>query len=198
MQTLAATAAIAAACLIGLASPTIRFVFGERWLPATTAVQFCLAGSLPTAILAVLASDANARLMRHASMASAICGGLATLAVLWPLAAFGGVGGAAAAAYCVGPIVATAVFVWRIPAPISGAVARSLRLFVPLLAISLLLGHVAQTPVKFAGACLAMGAAAVVAAYLAEAPLVRRLLRVVRPRADLPVVDLVSGSPVAP
>jgi PST family polysaccharide transporter len=190
MRTLAATAAIAAGCLIGLAGPTIRFVFGARWLPAAPAVQFCLAGTIPTAMLSVLASDANAQLMRRISLISALAGGLATLVVLWPLAALDGVGGASAAAYCVGPIVAAAVFVWGIPASITGPLLRSMRLFAPLLAVSLALGRLVHTPLELAAACIATGGAALVAVYLAEGELVRRLLRVTRSRgASSPVVS---------
>lgn len=200
MQTMGVTAAVAAGCLIGLASPTIRYVFGERWLPATTAVQFCLAGTIPTAFGAVLASDANARLMRRTSLASGLVGGFATLVVLWPLSAIGGVGGASAAATCVGPIAALAVFVWGMRAPIIGPLLRTLRLFAPLLALSVVLGRLVHSPVEFIAACAAMGCVGIAVAYVAEGDLARRILRVLRsagPSAPS-VVDPLATSALAP
>jgi O-antigen/teichoic acid export membrane protein len=200
MRTLAVTAAIAAGCLMGLTSPTIRFVFGDRWLPATAAVQFCLAGTIPTAILAVLAADANAQLMRRLTLVSALAGGAATLVVLWPLAALDGVAGASAAAYCVGPIVAAAVFVWGMRAPLTGPLLRSLRLFAPLVVVSLVLGRLVHTPAELAAACTATGAAGLVAAYLAEGDLAKRLVRMMRKPGSSPpiVVETVSGGAVVP
>jgi O-antigen/teichoic acid export membrane protein len=180
MQTAAVTASVAAACLIGLASPTIRYVFGDRWLPATTAVQFCLFGMIPTAIGAVLASDANARLMRRTSLVAALIGGVSTLVVLWPLSALSGVGGASAAATCVGPIACAVTFIWSMQAPVTGPLLRSLRLFIPLLVLSLLLGHLVHTPVEFAAACAVTAVAGVVASYIAEGDLAKRILRVIR------------------
>jgi O-antigen/teichoic acid export membrane protein len=194
MRTMATTAAVAAGCLIGLASPTIRFVFGPRWLPATGAVQFCLFGMIPAAILAVLASDANARLLRRRTLASGLTGGVATLAVIWPLSAVDGVAGASAAANCVGPIAAIAVFVWGMPVSVTAPALRSLRLFIPLLAISILLGHLVHTPLEFAAACAVAGATGVVAAYLTEGELMKLIVRMMRSRGTpQPIIDTSAG-----
>jgi PST family polysaccharide transporter len=183
MRTLACTAAITAGCLIGMASPTIRYVFGERWLPATAAVQFCLAGTIPTAILSVLASDANARQMRGPMLVSALAGGAATLVTLWPLAALYGVGGASAAANCVGPIAGVAVFYWVLRPPLTATILRPLRLFAPLLAFSFLVSRLVHTPVEFVAACIATAAAGAAAGFIAEGELLRRIVRVMRARA---------------
>jgi lipopolysaccharide exporter len=199
MRTLATTAAISAGCLIGLTSPTIRFVFGERWLPATTAVQFCLAGTIFAAIVSVLASDANARLMRRLSLASSLIGGVATLVVLWPLAALFGVGGASAAANCVGPIAAGVVLARGIPVSTTGPLLRSLRVFAPLVVLSFTLGHFAHTPAEFVCACGATAAAGIAAAWLAERELVRRILRTLRsPATPAPTVETISAGAAAP
>jgi O-antigen/teichoic acid export membrane protein len=196
MRTLGIAAAVAAGCLIGLAHPTIRYVFGARWLPATTAVQFCLAGTIPTAILAVLYSDANARLMRRTSLVSALTGAAVTVAALWPLGVIFGVGGASAAAYFLGPTAAAAVFVWGIPASVTGPVIHSLRLFVPLVAASFVLGDLVRTPAEFAAACAAVAVLGLIATFVAEGKLVRRLVRVMRTRSSAPQ-PIQPGDPAA-
>jgi len=180
MRTLVAIAAVAAGCLIGVTSPTIRFVFAERWLPATSAVQICLAGVMVTAIQAVLVSDANARQMRRTTLVSSIAGAVATLAALWPLAAAGGVGGAAVAAYLIGPAVAVGVFVWATRPPIAKPVWTAIRLFVPLLALSFGLGHFIHTPVELAASCALIAAAGAGLAYVVEGRLAMRILRLLR------------------
>ena len=193
-RTLAVIAAIAAGCLIGLASPTIRFVFGERWLPATTAVQFCLAGTIPTAILNVLAADANAKMMRRTTLIAAVAGGIAILVTLWPLIELGGVGGASAAYFVVGPIVSIVVFAYALRTRIADPVVRSLRLFVPLLALSLALGHLAHTPVEFAAVCAVTGAAGAAAGYLFEGELFRRIVRLLRLREQRRGVEAAAAA----
>jgi PST family polysaccharide transporter len=194
MRTMAAAAAVSAGCLIGLASPTIRYVFGERWLPATGAVQFCLAGMIPTAMLAVLVSDANARQMRRESLVSALVGAAATLVALWPLSQLDGVAGASAAANCVGPIAAAAVFFWALRPPLAATVMRPLRLFAPLLAISFLLSTLVHTPAEFAAACIATGVAGVGAGFVAEGDLLKRIVRVMRARATPPPSAVSDGA----
>jgi PST family polysaccharide transporter len=181
-RTLAVIAAIAAGCLIGVASPTIRFIFGERWLPATAAVQFCLAGTIPTAILNVLAADANAKMMRRATLVAAVIGGSAILATIWPLIKIDGVAGAALAYFCIGPVVSIAVFVYALRTRIAGTVFRALRLFVPLLALSLALGRLAHTPAEFVVICAVVGIAGLAAGYVGEGQLFRRIVRILRLR----------------
>lgn len=199
MRMMAATAAFSAGCLIGLASPTIHYVFGERWLPATTAVQFCLAGTIPTAMLTVMTSDANARQLRRLMLVAASVGAVATLATLWPLSAIGGVGGASAATYCVGPIAAAVTMAWAAPATATGPLLRSLRLFLPLLAASVVLGRIVHTPAEYVAACALSGLMGLAAFYLAEGELCRRVLRVMRPRRSPPVgAEVVSGAAVSP
>jgi len=195
MQTMAATAAIAAGCLIGLASPTIRYVFGTRWLPATAAVQFCLGGMIASALLSVLYSDANARQLRGRLLTSAVIGAVAMLASFWPLVNVGGVGGASAAANCVGPAAAVVVLAWGTPSLVTRALWRSMRLFIPLLATSVALGRLVHTLPEFALACALSATAGLLAAYLGEGELVRRVVRVLRAGkpAPLAVVEPVSG-----
>jgi O-antigen/teichoic acid export membrane protein len=189
LRTLAVVAAIAAGCLIGLAGPTIRFVFGERWLPATAAVQFCLAGTIPTAILNALAANANAKMLRRTSLIAAVIGGIAILATLWPLIEVAGVGGAAIAYFLVGPIVSCAVFTYALGTRIVDSVVRSLRLFIPLLALSLVLGHLANTAPEFVAACALTATAGAVAGYVGEGDLFRRIVRLLRVREDRSTVD---------
>jgi O-antigen/teichoic acid export membrane protein len=185
-RTMASVSALCVGCLIGLTGPTIRYVFGDRWLPATGAVQFCLAGLIPTAILAALASDANAREMRRASAVSAAAGGAATLIALVPLSSLDGVAGASAADNCVGPIVAVAVFVWALRPPVIDILLRTLRLLVPLLAVSFLTSRLVHTPLEFAGACVTAGIAGLVGVFLAEGELLKRLIRLLRTRTAPP------------
>jgi len=194
-RTLAVIAAIAAGCLIGLAEPTIRFIFGERWLPATAAVQFCLAGTIPAAILNVLVADANARMMRRTTLVSAVIGGIAILAAVWPLTEVGGVGGAAIAYFWVGPVVSCAVFVYALGTRITGIAYRTLRLFIPLLALSLALGHLAHTPVEFAAMCALSGTAGVVAGYLGEQDLFKRIVRLLRLKEGRGGVEQAAATP---
>jgi PST family polysaccharide transporter len=181
-RTLAVIAAIAAGCLIGLANPTIRYIFGERWLPATGAVQFCLAGTIATAILNVLAADANAKMMRRTTLIAAVIGGLAILATLWPLIELDGVAGASAAYFCIGPIVSTAVFAYALRTRIADTAFRAMRLFVPLLALSIVLGRLAHTPAEFALVCAGSGIAGAAAGYFGEGELFRRIVRMLRLR----------------
>ena len=183
-RTLAAIAAVAAGCLIGVVSPTIRFVFAAHWLPATGAVQFCLAGTIPTAILSVLASDANARFMRRTTLASALVAGAATLVTLWPLAAAFGVAGASAAAFCIGPIAGAAVFVYGLRPRLTDPLFTAARLFLPLLALSFAIGRFVHSPVDLAAACCVIGVAGAGLAYLLEGRLVNRILRLMRQAGD--------------
>jgi O-antigen/teichoic acid export membrane protein len=184
-RALAVIAAIAAGCLIGLAGPTIRFIFGERWLPATTAVQFCLAGTIATAILNVLAADANAKMMRRTTLISAVIGGIAILATLWPLIELEGVAGASLAYFCIGPVVSIAVFVYALGTRIANTVFRAMRLFVPLLALSIALGRLVHTPAEFAVICAVTGIAGALAGYVGEGELFRRIVRMLRRREGL-------------
>jgi PST family polysaccharide transporter len=205
MRMMATTAAFSAACLIGLAQPTIHYVFGDRWLGATTAVQFCLAGTIATAMLTVWTSDANARQLRYLMFAAAVAGAVATLATIWPLSAVGGVGGASAATYCVGPIAAATVMAWAAPATAVGPLLAAMRLFLPLLGLSVVLGRLVHTPAEFVAACILTGLAGLTAFYFAEGELCRRILRVMRPPRTSPVaveapavVKTPSGSAVGP
>lgn len=185
--TLAVIAAIAAGCLIGLANPTIRYIFGERWLPATGAVQFCLAGTIGTAVLNVLAADANAKMLRRTTLIAAVIGGIAILATLWPLIEIDGVAGASAAYFVIGPIVSCAVFVYALGTRIADTAFRALRLFVPLLAVSVVLGRMVHTPVEFVLACTVTAIAGAAAAYVGEAALFKRIVRMLRLREASPV-----------
>jgi PST family polysaccharide transporter len=184
-RTLAVIAAIAAGCLIGLAGPTIRFIFGERWLPATTAVQFCLAGTIATAILNVLAADANAKMMRRTTLISAVIGGIAILATLWPLIELEGVAGASLAYFCIGPVVSIAVFVYALGTRIANTAFRALRLFVPLLGLSLALGRLVHTPAELAVICAVTAIAGALAGYVGEGELFKRIVRMLRRREGL-------------
>ncbi len=173
-------AAVGSGCLIGLVHPTIEYVFGARWLPATTAVQLCLAGTIPLAIMNALAADANARQMRRITLLAALAGGAASLITLVPLAAVAGVGGASIAAYCVGPATSVAVFAAGLHARIWPSIFGSLRLFVPLAAFSFALARLATGPLGFVVACILAGSAAAGAVLLGERLLATRILRQLR------------------
>jgi O-antigen/teichoic acid export membrane protein len=172
--------AVGAGCLVGLVHPIIEFVFGSRWLPATTAVQFCLLGTIPTAIFNALAADANARQMVRLILLSALIGGGTSLIILIPLMLIGGIGGASAAAYCVGPAAAAAVFVVGLHVAIGRSILRIVRLFAPLALLSFLLGGFANDPFQFVAACAVMAAVGALSVCLLERALAKRIWRMLR------------------
>jgi hypothetical protein len=114
-------------------------------------------------------------------LASSTAGGIVAVLALWPMAAAWGVGGSAADAFLLGPSVAVSVFVWAMRPPIVKPVRTALRLFVPLLALSVGLGHLIQSPLELAGSCVLIGAAGASLAYAVEGPLLMRILRLMRP-----------------
>jgi O-antigen/teichoic acid export membrane protein len=173
-------AAVGAGCLIGLAHPIIEYVFGSRWLPATAAVQLCLAGCIPLAICAALQADANARMERRLTFVASLLGGSVSLAVLVPLALNGGVGGASLAAFCVAPAVASAVFALGLRARMWSTLRSALGLFFGLTIVSFTLDQFVSSPLGLAAACVVTGCAAVAAVYLAERTLTMRILRQLR------------------
>jgi O-antigen/teichoic acid export membrane protein len=173
-------AAVGAGSLVGLVHPIVEFVFGSRWLAATRAVQFCLLGAIPTAILNALAADANARQLRRLTLLSALVGGAASLIVLVPLTKVAGVGGASAAAYCVGPTISALVFVLGLRVRIGVTVVRTLRLFAPLAAASVVLGGISTGPYQLAAACAVMAVIGVSCVWFAERALATRIYRTLR------------------
>jgi hypothetical protein len=104
-----------------------------------------------------------------------------------PLMSASGVTGASVAVYCVGPLVAAAVFVRGLRVPILSPLLRATRLFGALAALSFALERIAGTPGRFALACAASGIAAAVCACVAETELagtILRQFRATKPRAQ--------------
>jgi hypothetical protein len=82
--------------------------------------------------------------------------------------------------------VAVAVFVWALRPPVIDILLRTLRLLVPLLAVSFLTSRLVHTPLEFAGACVTAGIAGLVGVFLAEGELLKRLIRLLRTRTAPP------------
>lgn len=105
LRLLLLVASIAAGTLIGLSEPIIEIVFGDRWVPAVDAVRITLLAVVPTAWAFVLVARLEILNRMAARVRVSLIAGTTVLVVMYPLAHFGGVAGAAAASALLLPVL---------------------------------------------------------------------------------------------
>lgn len=182
LLTFAVLAATTFGTFIGLVPSIVRFIFGERWLPATGAVQMALAGVVPTSLVAGCASILASQDRPGGRLKSSIAAGIAALIFTAPLTLAAGVTGAAAVAYVISPIVEVIILASHAGAHMSQLLLRIGRIALPLATLSVVLERFSTSPESLALAVLVTMVAAVALLAATERQLVQIFWLKIRPR----------------
>lgn len=146
--------AAAAGLLLGFAHPLVTFVFGAKWIPALTAVEFNLIGVVPATLsfflAAVLESQQRARERLVAILVAQAVGLALALTLPTPL----GVAGAAFASAVAVPLIDTLVLGSMAKLDYRRAAAGGAGAFAAASAVALLCSRLATDRLSLAGSLL--------------------------------------------
>jgi O-antigen/teichoic acid export membrane protein len=180
LLTFAVLAATAAGALIGLVSPVIHLVFGDRWLPAAGAVRLALLGVIPTSLVCGCASVLYSQNKPKERLRACFVATATALILTVPVTLAAGVTGAAGVQYVIAPIAEVLVLAPAAGARLPHLALRIARITVPLAGLSLVLGRMTSSLPMLAVALVVMLIAVAGVLVVTERELVLSLWRKVR------------------